>query len=349
MNKAILKQLLKEYRNCHNEKRFHKDMMKKIDTASIPIKKLSDAEIKSINDFWGKYGVKPDYATFQWYYSVNGIIDNRYISEGVYTNFIWTVLNDMSRCKGLNDKNLLDVFYPRELLPNTIFHNINGVILDDEYRPITYDEAFKIAAKEQKIVIKPAIDSCQGNGIVCVLGNELPDVLKRYDKDYIVQSVVKQHPSFSILNDSSVNVVRMTSLLIDQEVVILDSIIRIGAPGSFTDHKNIAIGINNDGSLKEYGYTVTGEKVSKLANGFEFSGHKLEGFDEMKRIASDLHVKTPQARLIGWDLTTNQNGDVIIIEANMDFPGIGRGQDCNGPFFGEYTEKVLDMVFKNEG
>ena len=343
--KRMVKKAANSYRTFAQNKRFHKSIIDKIKTADIPIRNLTTEEKRSIYDYWIKYGVRPDYSTFQWYFSVNDIIDPRYISEGVYTNYIWTVLNDMSRCKGLNDKNLLDLFYYDAKMPQTVFHNINGQILSDKYQIIDLERAFQLAEQEDKVVIKPAVDSCQGNGIICVSGKDIRNAIKQYTSDYIVQKVIQQHPTFSALNDSSVNVVRMTSLLIDDEVYILDSIIRVGAPGSFTDHKNVAIGINQDGSLKEYGYTVKGKKVAKLANGYSISGCKLYGYSEMVETVKKLHPRTPQARLIGWDLTTDIDGNVVIIEANMDFPGIGRGQDCNGPFFGEYTDRVLDIVF----
>lgn len=279
---------------------------------------------------------------------MNGQKDPRYISEDIYTNYIWTSLNEMKRCKGLCDKNLLDILYSGERMPDTVFHNINGVFLDKEYQIISRTDAIDLAKKYEKIVIKPAIDSCQGDNIVCINGSDCEEYLDSFNRDFIVQKVVTQHSSFNMLNESSVNVVRMTSLLLNDEVHILDSIIRVGAPGNFTDHKNIAIGIDESGKLKEYGVTVKGAKVNKLPNGLEFHGLELAGYQEMRRLVKRLHQRTPQARLIGWDLTADEKGHALIIEANMDFPGIGRGQDCNGPFLGKYTDDVMEYVIQKK-
>ena len=211
---------------------------------------------------------------------------------------------------------------------------------------INREQAIAYAAEFEKVVIKAAIDSCQGKGVVCVEGSNCAQAMAGFDKDYIVQKVVKQHDTFAQLNESSANVVRMTSLLLNDEVHILDSIIRVGAPGSFTDHKNISIGIDRNGMLREYGVTVKGRKVTNLLNGYKFGGQKLVGYDEMVSIVKELHPKTPQARLIGWDLTTDVDGHALIIEANMDFPGMVRGQECNGPFFGNLTDDVIKFVLK---
>jgi len=344
--KQIAKNAIQYYRKTARVMRFHNAMLEKIKTADVEIKELTVSEKTEIAEFWNKFGLNPDYDAFKWFYSVNGKKDPRYISEDIYTNYIWTRLNDMKRCKGINDKNILDVFYSGYNMPETIFHNINGVFLDKNYQMISREKAVAFAAEHEKIVIKAAIDSCQGNGVVCVRGDECSQAINGFDKDYIVQKVAKQHISFAQLNESSVNVVRMTSMLLNGQVHVLDSIIRVGAPGNFTDHKNISIGIESDGKLREYGVTVKGRKVPELLNGFKFGGHQLAGYDEMVTLVKELHPKTPQARLIGWDLATDENGRALIIEANMDFPGMVRGQECNGPFFGDLTEDVMRFVLK---
>lgn len=336
-----------KYRAVRNHIVYRRDMKHKIENAAIEMASLTPEERTVISAYWkGKYGLDPDYNTFLWYYSVNGTKDIRYIPEDIYATYIWPVLNDMSRCRGLNDKNLLDVLFSGKKMPETVFRNVNGVFLDKNYKLISLQEALALAAAEKDVVIKPAIDSCQGNGVICIPGSECECHLKNFRKDYIVQKVVRQHSSFAQLNDSSVNVVRMTSLLLDGEVHVLDSIIRVGAPGNFTDHKNIAIGIDDDGHLRSYGVTVKGIKVDTLPNGLVFGGLPLAGYAEMKDLVRELHSRLPQAGLIGWDLTTAEDGQVVIIEANLEFPGCGRGQDCNGPFFGELTDKVLCAVLK---
>jgi len=350
--KKIAKNALQYYRKSANVRRFHNTMLEKVRTADVEIEELTASEKTEISNFWGKFGLKPDYDAFKWFYSVNGQKDPRYISEDIYTNYIWTTLNDMTRCKGLNDKNMLDVFYSGYNMPETIFRNINGEYLDKDYQIISRDKAISLTEGHDKVVIKEAIDSCQGLGVICVEGKDCDRALNGFKKDYIVQKVVKQHPSFAQLNQSSVNIVRMTSLLLNGEVHVLDSIIRVGAPGNFTDqahgggseNKNIAIGINSDGILKKYGVTAEGRKVTKLLNGYAFGGHRLIGYNEMVELAKALHARTPQARLIGWDLVTDMEGNIVIIEANMTFPGIVKGQDCNGPFFGDLTEDVLNYV-----
>ena len=51
-------------------------------------------------------------------------------------------------------------------------------------------------------------------------------------------------------------------------------------------------------------------------------------------------------RLVSWDLSADENGEVILIESNMRKGGIRIHQIDNGPMFGEVTEKVLNEVFK---
>ncbi len=342
--KEALKALYKLYRVKSNNHRYRKDMRMRISGAGVTIRELTQQEKADIQMYWSRYGIKPDYPSFQWYYSINGNIDPKYISEDIFANLIWPSLNESKRCNGISDKNLFELLFLGEKQATTVFHNANGVFTDRNYALISRKQAIELANHYEDIVIKPTIDSCAGQGVITVHGTDCEAALSEYQSDYIVQNLVRQHESFSRLNSSSVNVVRMTSLLLGDSVNILESIVRVGAPGSFTDHKNIAIGIDNDGHLKKYGFTVNGKKVDALPNGFVFEGHALACYKEMKELVKRLHPRIPQARLIGWDLTTDENGSVVIIEANLGFPGIVRGQECNGPIFGDLTDKVLDFV-----
>lgn len=339
--KKELRSVYEEYQKWNTIITLRNNMKRKIHDSDIVVRSLSEKEKKDINDYWIQYGLKPDLDTFRWYYSVNGIVDPRYICEDIYAVHIKNKLNRLYSARGLSDKNLFELLFSGENQAKTIFRCCNGVLTDEDFCIINQEHALKIAKQFEYVVIKPTIDSYAGNGIICIPGHAISQYLGKYGKNYIVQQKIRQHESFALLNESSVNVVRMNSLLLNDKVYILDSIVRVGAPGSITDHKNIAIGIDENGVLKERGITVNGKKVNKLPNDMIFGGHTLVGYQDMVQMVKRIHPKIPQIRLIGWDLTTDENGNALIIEANFSFPGIIRGQDCNGPFFGELTDSVL--------
>ncbi|WP_161485689.1 hypothetical protein [Gracilibacillus timonensis] len=52
--------------------------------------------------------------------------------------------------------------------------------------------------------------------------------------------------------------------------------------------------------------------------------------------------------MVSWDYAIDKNGDPVLIEANIPTGQIDFHQINIGPIFGEYTEKVLDHVYKGK-
>ena len=188
----FIKSLYKKYVSIRKKRRYRGNMRKKISQADVEIRQLTIEEKSAIKAYWNQYGVDPDFESFRWYYSVNGCIDPRYISEDIYANHIWTKLNDMSRCDGLEDKNLFDLIFAGEKQAETVVHNINGSFVDSAYHLLTEAEAYELIEQEDAVVVKPAVESGQGKGVICIKGRDFPSYRSEYKKDYIVQRLVKQ-------------------------------------------------------------------------------------------------------------------------------------------------------------
>ncbi len=325
---------------------YYRNTRRKINNFSKPIPKLSSKEKKEIKNYWKQFGIKPDYNTFRWYYGVDNNKDPKYLSEYVYDKYVWRRFNNMVRCESLNDKNIFDLIFSGYNQAKTVVRKINGVLLDEKYQPITVDSAVSMCASYEKLAIKPSVDGYAGAGVKCIKGNEFKEALGDYKKDFIVQEVIKQHESFAQFNESSVNVVRVTTMLVEDKFYVADSIIRVGSADSFTDHKNVAIGIKENGEVKDYGVTISGEKVYKLGNGCVIKGKKLFAYDKMLSLAKEMHFKVAQAGIVGWDFTVDEKGEPLLIEANIWFPGVMRGQDCNGPIFAQNTEVIMKYLTK---
>jgi hypothetical protein len=52
-------------------------------------------------------------------------------------------------------------------------------------------------------------------------------------------------------------------------------------------------------------------------------------------------------RMISWDVAIDEQGEAVLIEANLTLGGISDVQMCSGPLFGRDTKKILDEVFRN--
>ena len=172
-----------------------------------------------------------------------------------------------------------------------------------------------------------------------------------YEKDYIVQAIILQHPEFDRVHKGSVNTIRITTLLMPERVYVLSSVLRMGVNASRIDNATaggITAGINADGSLKEYATTYySGEKLYKHPQGLVFDGFDVPSYDKALILAILGASLIPHFRLVSWDIAIDVNGDAVLIESNMRKGSINFHQFNNGPLFGDLTERVLNEVFQN--
>lgn len=85
-----------------------------------------------------------------------------------------------------------------------------------------------------------------------------------------------------------------------------------------------------------------------LDNGICFEESKIPEYGKMVDMVKKLHCYLAKFRLVAWDITVDENGQVRIIEYNLRYPGCSRYQECNGPFFGDITDDVLKMIFSEK-
>ena len=247
------------------------------------------------------------------------------------------------------DKNYQPVFANKLKFPQTIARNINGEWYDDQFDLISLEEVIAKLNEYSKLVFKKTMMTGHGLGVKLVEKDDYSEVINEWKKNFIVQMVVHQCNELAYWNASSVNVVRITSLFWKGEVYILGGILRVGAPGAFCDHLGFqnenprVIGVYETGELYHYCIDPDGEK--KYDDCF---GKKIEGvvpcYDKMLTLVKETHKFYPHNRLIGWDITVDDNYEVICIEYNPDQPGITQTQMAVGPIFGKLSIRGCPLL-----
>lgn len=74
----------------------------------------------------------------------------------------------------------------------------------------------------------------------------------------------------------------------------------------------------------------------------------MPSFDKAVNLVKKAHPVISHFRLVSWDIVIGEDGDEILIEANMRNGGINLQQFSNEPLFGDLTEQVLREVFKKQ-
>ena len=315
-----------------------------------------------VKPFWKEYGVRPPLYWIKHCYSISHSLDPRCIPRGIWFGRILPYFNSPFYTRQLRDKNLYHLLFRDTKRPETIYKFLYGEYCRDDLTHLEKDEAFSLCLLDGDYIIKPSVDSFEGNGIQRFRSTDGPKAIMALLEGYtatphIVQRVVVQHPALAAFNPSSFNTIRLVTLVLNGKVHILSSILRIGAEGNVVD--NVSKGgyqctIRPDGTLENLAYTSVGEHfvyaqnrgqsmyVEQTHTGARFEGFRVPSWERILETARSLALRLPYMKLIGWDLGVDENGEVVLIEFNTDPE---QNESTCGPSFGEITDEVLTEVF----
>lgn len=276
-----------------------------------------------------------------------------YIPDSFYYTYIDDYFTNPQESRSHDNKNLYDLFFHDIKRPETVFRKINGMFLESNYRIITQKEAVNKSKDEGEVVLKIGKNSNGGHGVLfwnsSVDGvDKLKDFLSS-SENIVCQKVIKQHPDLSVLNPSSVNTIRLITIVFDSKVYMLSSFVRFGGKGSRVDNSHsggLACGVDLQGRLKDPAYDLSANRYDYRPNGYQLHQIKVPSFDKCVGLVKELAPRFASvSRLISWDLSVDEKGEPILIEFELTFGGLNFHQICNGPIFGDMTENVLKEVF----
>ncbi len=299
-----------------------------LDRAHITVKRLTSEQKEQVNDIWRGNVKGFGFATHELVQSVTGKFEPYICSELVFRTKIELALNNFQLKYGFSEKNYFDKLFSGEPMPKTVIRNINGVFLDEFYKPITDKEYVEILSKYDSVIVKPSIENGFGRSVMLYKNGEYENIRKNFKKDYLIQEVLRQHSSISALNESSINVLRVISLSMNGNVSPVNCALRCGAAGAITDNSvtkdgrgMFVVGVDSDGFLKNEAYHSCGERITVAPNGQNFVGVQLPNFKEALAMTTRMHEQLPHFGFIGFDVCFDEDGAPRIMELN--FRGAG--------------------------
>lgn len=317
--------------------------------------RLSAEQKKAVKEFWKPYcRVSSDWARY--YTGITGIFDPRYIPNDLQYTKIDQHFNDRKLGYGFNDKNYYSLLFPGIRQPKTVIRKIGGLLFDEEYCLIDLEKAMSILSMREEVIVKPSQESGSGRNIMFYDTKADAEELKKVlldseDGNLTVQDIVKQHHELAKMHPQSLNTVRIYTLMLEDGVHVLSASLKMGANASRIDNvsanSGIIAGIRENGRLMECAYfdMTSGRTTDHHPQGMPLSEIRVPSFDRMIDTVKRTAQYTGNFRMVGWDLSVDEDGEVILIEANMRKGAIGPIQCMHGPFYGDLTEKVLDEVF----
>lgn len=281
--------------------------------------------------------------------------DARYIPLDLFYCFIDEWFNHDLEAYALDDKNMYDLYFYDVKRPKTIVRKMNGFMLDENYMPLTLEQAVKRCKQQKSIIKKPTLYTAGGDGIVFwdeADGEEVLANILEKGGNYVVQEIVRQHSEMASLHKESVNTIRIITCYFEGEMKILSSLVRIGVGEARMDNAcagGVFCGLKEDGSLKKYAYSKRGESFEIHPQGIVYAEHKIPNYDSCRALTLDLANRFLRvAKLVSWDLAIGEDGVPVLIEVNLSYGGADIHQIANGPLFGEMTERVIDQALNTK-
>lgn len=246
-------------------------------------------------------------------------------------------------------------------LPETV-----GIIRKSDNYKKQLEEIFH-SSTEKKLIVKPITGSA-GMGIV--LAEKTADgkiVIQFKNKtktledfvlkeDAIVQKLICQDNHIAQISSSSVNTIRIVTLLTkDNETIIVSATARFSASdGAFVDNWSaggVAVGVNcQTGKLMKYAFDKKGNRYSQHpVTGVLFEGFAVPKWEQVIAAARKIQNTFPFYRLLGLDIAIRNDGIPVLIEVNASTDLIFQEQ-TSGPLlanrevlraFNEYNLLIL--------
>lgn len=325
--------------------------------------KLTEEQIKEVDSYFMKYyGHKIPYDWHRLYQSYTGVFCENYFPEILFSTLLEPYTNPYHIAEFLDDKNLLPVLF-RGIdglhIPTTYVSSVKGRLQDGQGGMLSENQAFSLLSNIGLCVIKKTIETSSGrdvqlcnlkNGIDLKTGKALSEVLRCFGKDYVVQEMIHQNPSLAALCGSSVNTFRVMTYICNEQINVCPIALRLGRAGAEKDnihYGGITVGVNTKNmTLKPVAFSEYGEKYYTHPDSHvKFDGYKLGGVKNIMSIAIKLHERIPYMGILSWDLTIDEEGQVVIIEMNSTGQSAWFPQFVNGEsLFGENTPQILKLI-----
>ena len=316
---------------------------------------LSAEQVAQVKAFYAPYK-KPNLVFHRYFTEKTGVFSPEYLPQDLYVGYIDPYLNDIRAAKYLDNKCYYGALFHSIPQPKLIAKRVNGIWLNDEDEVLASEDLAQVLNDERNgFFVKESQVSAGGFGVTFVAssGNAAEKTLEiasKFNTDITVQRGIVQHADLAKINESSVNSLRIYSVLgKDGKVKIYSAVLRMGLGGSKVDNYasgGISCGITEDGRLRQYAYNKIGEKMeTHPTSGLTLQGYVIPSYDRAVRMVHKAHPMIPHFRSVSWDIAIDLEGNPLLIEANLCRGGIDLLQLNNGPLFGEDTTKILKEVF----
>ena len=326
--------------------------------------KLSQEQIDSVEKLYkNNYGKKIPLTWHKSYTAYTGRFDKYYFPEILYIPEFERYMNyNQSLANVLEDKNLLYVFAKASnvRMPRMYLSCQAGIYKDAENKVLDFEKACALISNIGVCFAKPSIGTDSGRGceVYCLVngtdtksGKTSGMLLKDLGKNFTIQERLVCHESIRKIYDGSVNTFRIMTYRWKNQIIVAPIIMRIGRGGSYLDNAHAGgmfIALSDDGTLHKTAFTEFKEEfVEHPDSKLKFEGYRIPLLPNVVDAVKRMHYSLPAIGVINWDMTLDESGQPVLIEANVNGGSIWLFQMAHGcGAFGERTPEILRWLHK---
>ena len=357
-DKLYIQYRIRSFRKFYSDSYFCKEV--------VPV--LTDEEKNQIDGFYlENYGKKVDYRYHNLFKFYSGKFDEKCIVDEIQVPKLFRFVNDVSFIDVMSNKNFLPLVAKAAGVktPEVVVFSMRDLFYDKDYNIISREEAKNLLRGEDKLFIKPTVET--GGGKNCQIidkescseglnDEEIEEIFHSFGTDFAVQRIVNTYEPVKRLHPSSVNTFRVVTYIYDGKIHNGLGVLRMGGGGSRVDNASkggLYIGVRDDGTFNDYAtseYDGVGGIEKHQDSGIVFKGYKIDRYPQVIEAAKRIHALVPQIGVMDWDFTIDENGEPVLIESNCRNGGGIQMSQCNfgEGFFGENTAGILNWLRKAE-
>lgn len=287
-------------------------------------------------------------------YNLTGVADPRMVPEEIYAAEIEPSLNRHEMVRFLANKSVYNRWTKNGVFPAAYLHNVDGRFYDGQYQPVEAAEVSSVVgALDYPVVAKPNMDTSGGEGIAFPSGPEELNGWMKGRRNFVVQEKMEQHPFFARFGGRGLNTLKVITYRspVTNEVHVLSAAMRMSMGGGLDNETagGLVRAADSEGRLN--GYAV--DKYAGRYEGHEDSGIALQAgeavpdYDRLCRLLRRVGDGLFLARLAGFDVCMDADGNWRIIEINLRSQPPRFAQYGGYPLFGEFTEEVIEYCREN--
>ncbi len=303
--------------------------------------------------YWSCFSRKVNLSTYRVCRNISGVDDMRYIPEEIYIADIESTLNRDVTIDYLSNKSIANHWFPEGIFPKDYFHNIDGEYLDASLNPISYAEMESISGSlNYPVVIKPNRDSYGGKDVFFPRDPEELLGHAKSMKNFVVQERIRQHEFFDRYNRHGLNTLRLVLYrsVKDNRLHVINISMRMGIGGGLDNLSSggILTFIRKDGTMNGFALNKFGLKYTEHPDSHLKFTEKIPDIDKLIELAKRVTHKIFYARIVSLDACYDANSTWRLVEANvLGQHTIKFAQNAGQPFFGEFTDEVVEYCEKN--